>query len=82
MMDDDGYSDANCLETLLKDAHNTKLYLLNPLVINEDDINLLSFGLAPDIVTVQEAMEAANSDNIIIAKAKSFQWDINPSQGY
>lgn len=71
LMDDDGYPSLTCLDNLLGNIQS--LDIANPLVLNEQNHNLLAFGLGIDIVSVDKAKQA--SKELII-------WDmVNPFNG-
>ena len=72
MMDDDGRPASNCLEILLNAALSNNLMVLNPLVINVDDLEALSFGLSGKIKTVNDAVRYQNSSGLIEEKANPF----------
>lgn len=72
MMDDDGRPSPDCLKLLLNTASAHQLMVLNPLVINIDDPNRLSFGLSGKIKTVDDAIRLKNTHGLINTKANPF----------
>lgn len=71
LMDDDGYPVEGCLSKLLESNIRKKLKASNPLVIDKENHNALSFGLSKNLMTVQSAVDAS-IDGIILNKANPF----------
>lgn len=71
LMDDDGYPAEDCLSILLENSVRKNLKVCNPLVINIENCDVLSFGLSNDLMTVQSAINAS-IDGIIINQANPF----------
>lgn len=72
MMDDDGRPASDCLELLLSAASLNKMMVLNPLVINIDGSERLSFGLSGKIKTVSDAIRYQDQLGLIEYKANPF----------
>ncbi|MZI96170.1 glycosyltransferase, partial [Vibrio sp. CAIM 722] len=72
LMDDDGRADSQCLNTLLCSANENKLLAINPLVIDIDNNDLLSFGLSNEIKSKSQAMSSCENNGLIYNKANPF----------
>lgn len=72
MMDDDGRPSPNCLDLLVNTSAAQNLFVLNPLVINSDGSDRLSFGLSGKIKTVNDAIRFRNHQGLIEGKANPF----------
>lgn len=71
LMDDDGFPSHNCLSILITKTKELKVKLVNPLVIDKDNKEFLSFGLSHNCTDVKSALK--NSENgIILNKANPF----------
>ncbi|HGF7147565.1 TPA: glycosyltransferase [Vibrio cholerae] len=71
LMDDDGFPVEDCLSKLLEKNVRKNLKASNPLVIDKENCDVLSFGLSKDLMTVQSAINAS-IDEIILNKANPF----------
>lgn len=83
LMDDDGAPDPDGLENLLQ-AAGEKPIILNPLVVNQDVPDELSFGLdvGPKLVfSVSEARERA-TDGVLLGPANAFNGTLITAAAY
>lgn len=72
MMDDDALPEAKCFQ-LLKDLVDQNVVdIVNPLVVNVENKDVLSFGLSKEIQTVSQAKGAANNDVVLYGLANPF----------
>lgn len=71
LMDDDGYPDRNALQILLEKTISEKLKASNPLVIDKDNKDMLSFGLPGNLMSVQSAIDESKND-VLLNKANPF----------
>lgn len=72
LMDDDGKPTVDCLEKMLAKSYEACLHVLNPLVINDVENELLSFGLSKSIKTVEDANKYKDKFNLIKELANPF----------
>lgn len=72
LMDDDGYPSETCLENLLISTQEHPFSAINPLVINCDEPEFLSFGLGPKLKTVSGAITAGGIQSVIYGVANPF----------
>lgn len=72
MLDDDGYPDRDCLQSLLDSARRHQLQALNPLVLDVDDGERLAFGMGKGLKTAAAARAAAGTTGLLIDKASPF----------
>jgi rhamnopyranosyl-N-acetylglucosaminyl-diphospho-decaprenol beta-1,3/1,4-galactofuranosyltransferase len=80
VMDDDGYPDRECLEYL--DTHKNAADLLNSLVINEENKELLAFGLFEKrhkkLILERRDAEANSHNGVILSAANPFNGTFLP----
>lgn len=71
LMDDDGYPARDCLSKLLEENLRSNLKASNPLVIDMDNQDELSFGLSDVLTTTRSVLDVAN-DGVILNKVNPF----------
>lgn len=72
MMDDDAVPTSSCFRILKKVLDEKIVDLVNPLVVNVNSHEMLSFGLSQDVKSVSDAMAQKDHKGMIYGKANPF----------
>jgi rhamnopyranosyl-N-acetylglucosaminyl-diphospho-decaprenol beta-1,3/1,4-galactofuranosyltransferase len=65
LMDDDGVAESDTFELLLNSISSASVDIVNPMVIDINNKEKLSFGLSPSIINVEDAERMKNDDGMI-----------------
>ena len=72
LMDDDGVAEKDTFELLLEAIGSTSVDIVNPLVVDIDHKDKLSFGLSPSIKNVEDAERIKNHEGMIYGLCNPF----------